>query len=125
MLQQFLFCLDVVCAALVYLSQFFRADFGGDNGILFRFCNGVADTVHNIIRTVLGCIQGIKGCPFTLGGAHQTAVYAVQFFLDRIDFFEQVAQGYYLAVDLLKQVFKFLHILFQFLFGCIIVKPFP
>lgn len=40
-----------------------------------------------------------------------------------MDFIQQIAKPNRLAVDFLKQSVKFLHILFQFLFGRIICKP--
>lgn len=123
--QKFFLRLDVGEGTLVYLFQFVRTDCGLDDGMPFRFYNGIADTIHNVVRTVLGRVQSIESRPFPFDGVHQASVYAVQFFLEFIDFFEQVAYGKNLVTHFLKQSFKLLLVLLQFLSGCIIVKPLP
>ena len=92
LLQQFFFGLDMLGCALMHFRQFIGADCGMDDGMLFCFDNGTVDAVHDIVRTVLCRNQGIKSCPLPLDGMLQTAVYAVQFFFDRIDFFQQIAK---------------------------------
>lgn len=85
---QFFFDLDMVGYALMLFSLFICYDFGMDDGILFRLDNGTVNTVYDIVRTVLCRNHGIEGCQFTLDGVLQTAVYAMQFILELIDFFE-------------------------------------
>ena len=92
LLQQFFFGLDVLDCALMHFLHFIGADFCTDDGVLFRLDNGTVDAVYDIVRTVLCRNQGIKSCPLPLDGMLQTAVYAVQFFFDRIDFFQQIAK---------------------------------
>ena len=77
LLQQFFFGLDVSGCALMYFRQFIGADCGTDDGVLFRFGNGTADSVHDIVSTIFCRKQGIESSPFTLDGMLQTAVYAV------------------------------------------------
>lgn len=96
---------------------------GLDDGLLFRLYNGVADAAHDVVSTVLGCVQDGEGGTFTFGGVHQAVVYAVQFLLGGAIFIDQVAQFNCPAVDFLKQYAKLPLILFKFLFGCIIGKP--
>lgn len=124
-LQKFFLRLDVSCGTLVYLFQFVRADCGLYDGMPFRFYNGVADTIHNVVRTVLGRVQSVESRPLPFGSVHQTSVYAVQFFLEFIDFLEQIAYGKNLVTHFLKQSFKLLLVPLQFLSGCIIGKPLP
>lgn len=88
--QKFFLRFDVSCGTLVYLFQFVRADCGLYDGMPFRFYNGVADAVHDIVCTVLGRIQSIESRPLPFGRVHQAAVYAVQLFLEFIDFLEQI-----------------------------------
>ena len=95
----------------MHFRQFIGTDFGTDDSVLLRFDNGVVDAVHDIVRTVLCRNQGVESSPFTLDGMLQTAVYAVQFFLDRVDFAKKIAKLCYLIVDFLKQSFKFLLVL--------------
>lgn len=76
----------------MHFRQFIGTDFGTDDGVLFCFDNGTVDAVHDIVRTVFCRNQGIEGSSFTLDGMLQTTVYAVQFFLERIDFFQQIAK---------------------------------
>ena len=92
LLQQLFFGLDVFGCALMYFRQFIGADFGMDDGVLLRLDNGTVDAVHDIVRTVLCRNQGIEGSTLTLGGMLQAAVYVIQLFLERIDFFQQIAK---------------------------------
>lgn len=112
-LQKFFLRLDVSCGTLVYLFQFVRADCGLDDGMPFRLYNGVADTIHNVVRTILGRVQSIESRPFPFDRVHQASVYAVQLFLEFIDFLEQIAYGKDLVAHFLKQFFKFLLVLFR------------
>lgn len=87
-LQKLLFCLDVIGRTLVYFCQFIGINFGTDDGIPFRLDNGVADTIHYVVDTVLSRKQGIESRPLPLFGVFQTAVYAVQFLFEGVDFFQ-------------------------------------
>ena len=80
----------MVGGTLMYFRQFIGADCGMDNGVLFRFENGMVDAVHDIVRTVLCRNQGIESRPLPLDGMLQTAVYVVQFFFEGIDFFVSI-----------------------------------
>lgn len=91
--QKFFLSLDVSCGTLAHLFQFIRADCGLDDGMPFRFYNGVADTIHNVVRTVLGRIQSIESRPFPFGCVHKASVYTMQLFFEFIDFLEQIAYG--------------------------------
>ena len=73
-LQYLFLCLDVPVSVLVHLFQFFRSYFDWDNGVLFRLDNGGADTIHDIVCTVLCRKQDIEGRPFPLDGVFHTAV---------------------------------------------------
>ena len=94
-----------------------------DDCILPRLDNGVADVVHHVVSTVIGCLQSLESRPFPMDGVLQAVVYVVQFFLERIDFIQQIVKPNRLAADFLKQSVKLLHILFQLLSGGIIGKP--
>ena len=72
----------MVGGTLMHFRQFFGADFSTDDSVLFCLDNGVANAVHDIIRTALCRKLGIESSPFTLGGMLQAAVYAVQFLFE-------------------------------------------
>ena len=91
-LQQFFFGFDMSGSALMHFRQFISADFGMDDGVLLCLYNGTVNTIYDIIRTVLCRNQSIERRPFPLDGMLQTAVYAVQFFFERINFFQQIAK---------------------------------
>ena len=76
----------------MHFRQFISADFGMDDGVLLCLYNGTVNTIYDIIRTVLCRNQSIERRPFPLDGMLQTAVYAVQFFFERINFFQQIAK---------------------------------
>lgn len=67
-LQEFFLCLDVIGRTLVHLSKFTVINLSTDDGVSFRLDNAVADTVHNVVSTFLGCFQSLESRPFPLDG---------------------------------------------------------
>ena len=67
-LQKFLLFLDVIGRALVHLGKFTVINLSMDDGILFHFDNGIADAVHYVVGTFLGCFQSLESRPFPLDG---------------------------------------------------------
>lgn len=82
----------MVGGTLMHFRQFFGADRSMNNGVLFRFENGMVDAIHDVVRAVFCRKQGIESRPFPLDCVLQAAVYVVQFFFERIDFFQQIAK---------------------------------
>ena len=62
---------------MMHFRQFFGADCGTDDSVLFRLDNGTVDAVYEIVRTVLCRYQCVERCPFSLDGVLQVAVYVV------------------------------------------------